>query len=582
MSLYGEPHSPERLAFLRAKRAYSVAPRGWQRFAAGQAMEVLRKEAVRAAQAQRARQLARERATTPKGSFRAKTTGAPVDAKPENPNSPGVLVSGVQGARPFSTRYRVIETQTQKTTELFGKGSKPVPNGNRRCTPLKPRHCPTRRYRLGRPVIQSKEQWTRGIADELNRLGWSFTADSLLGCGSKAQVWNCQCGFERAAIGISTTCGLRVCPWCARRDSQKRTARLGPALELVEHFTETRRQRTAVAIDYAILHAQEAFDFWFDKYQRAKNQNTAMYCAQRAAAARERELVAAWQSHRVRDDRWQWRLDTLSPQWNPKDSAEYRISGLKERLADVRSRWDRVWRQIRTAGMSSAVCTTEISENGHIHIHAMVYGAYVTDTYLRELAGCSVDVREIDESKAAVKEVAKYTAKLVSPLSGQWIAGQRRRVIHPELAARWMLATRKTQLKWNRGAPLRDAFEVTREPDKEPCDSQPLPVCLSCQQPITTAPETMDVRTIAREQSELAEAYLGRLRAKYLNARIAGMAEHAIPWQQFKTESERTIERVRVRRFFWASRLHITHAPRPRPSGSPQSLAPAATAGILS
>lgn len=192
---------------------------------------------------------------------------------------------------------------------------------------------------------------------------------------------------------------------------------------------------------------------------------------------------------------------TLSPRWNPSAASALEPEGLRARVAEVFARWDRCWAGgLGVQGLAGAVARVELSSGGHVHLHVLYFGPWRDKRTLAKLAGCFVKVRELrcrgsqrpeDALRDAAKECAKYTAKGLGPLSSEWIAGGSRRVIHPELAAHWIVGTRGVKLGRVYGL-ARDAWraELAAEPSK-PSEPPSPPACACCGADLSEAPRRL-------------------------------------------------------------------------------------------
>jgi hypothetical protein len=210
---------------------------------------------------------------------------------------------------------------------------------------------------------------------------------------------------------------------------------------------------------------------------------------------------------------------TISPRWTPASEDDLSPDGLRRRIDLVRSAWHRVWSDVLSAGgLAAATLSIELSDKGHVHGHALVYGPFVLPDHLRRAAQCIVDVRKVrhcDPSelvvdyasprprgsmsgtdfaagqtiREAVVEAAKYCIKLPVE-SHRWLAGEARRVVHPALAARWAVACRSQQLVSHYGV-MRDAIAAAEmcapEEQEEPAKA-PVEPCRHCGAPISLDP----------------------------------------------------------------------------------------------
>lgn len=230
---------------------------------------------------------------------------------------------------------------------------------------------------------KSWRQWVNAVADELRQHGsiGKDRASRLEICGTRALAHECECGARH--VHPLTSCGLRVCPFCSRRDATERSEKLAKAMGLL---------------------------------------------------ARERP-------------RLRWRLLTLTLRWDPSAETEVSVAGLRRRFEELWRRWGCVWPLLRRhCAAVAAYASAEISDGGHVHLHVAVLSQWINPDWLASQWGDYVDVREI-KGKSGAKEVAKYSLKSHSPLDADWISGRHRRLIHPRLAARWELATARRQIR---------------------------------------------------------------------------------------------------------------------------------------
>jgi len=189
-------------------------------------------------------------------------------------------------------------------------------------------------------------------------------------------------------------------------------------------------------------------------------------------------------------DGFGWKLVTISPRWRPTSEDELSVAGLGRRLDDVTARVARVWHEVLSVGgLAAATSSVELSDGGHVHAHVLYYGPYLVKKRLTKVAGCHVDVRSVephekgdaawswesrdgafragDTVRDAVVEAVKYCVKLPSETHA-WLSGEARRVIHPSLVARWMIACRSRQLVRHYGVMLDALAEsVSKKPQAE-------------------------------------------------------------------------------------------------------------------
>jgi hypothetical protein len=264
--------------------------------------------------------------------------------------------------------------------------------------------------------------------------------------------------------------------------------------------------------------------------QRAHDREASLWDRSRVAAAQvERETRLRDEHRRLKGrarrhlaqveasarGRWGWRLVTVSPRWTPTSEADLTPHGLGQRVEMVQDAFRRLWDDALSAGgLAAATLSVELSDRGHVHGHALVYGPWLEPSHLSRVARCMVDVRKVrpkfkddfsvDYSSArpvveddfavgatvrdAVVEAVKYAVKLPAE-SHQWLSGKARRVVHPALAARWTLACRSRQLVTHYGI-MRDAIraaEAMEEPDADAPPARDLVPCRHCKEPLDLA-----------------------------------------------------------------------------------------------
>lgn len=186
-----------------------------------------------------------------------------------------------------------------------------------------------------------------------------------------------------------------------------------------------------------------------------------------------RRLERAVTELRRRHPDLDWRFVTFTGQWDPTDDREVTVPGLYRRVSNLFRQFRSVYAQLRAhCGAVAAYVAAEISERGHVHLHCVVLSRWIDPGWLAGLWGAYVDVRAL----RGVAEVAKYVAKTHSPLDAAWIGGDSRSLIHPRLAARWEVATKRVHLRRSFGE-LR-GLELPEEPPAGRDD------CCECGQPV--------------------------------------------------------------------------------------------------
>lgn len=301
--------------------------------------------------------------------------------------------------------------------------------------------------------------YARAVADALSGLGYGAVASRLRACGTTATVRTClSCGDGHASVTVNAGCSVRCCPWCARRESAERGRLVAAAVERVPGYVSTRRSGHLVELERRAA-------------ELLTRRQTARAVAELASVRRAIHATRAAAPGRAG---WSWRLVTISPAWDPSSEDAYSVSALRTRVADVRERWRRVWSGGADAeGLAAAYLRIEMSEKGHIHAHVLHFGPWLSSAWVARLAGCFVDVRALDGD--GVREAVKYAVKAPSALRGGWVGGaSTATVIHPELAARYVVATRGRRLAEPYGI-MRDAISAAQV-----CEAPETPAAPSC------------------------------------------------------------------------------------------------------
>lgn len=265
---------------------------------------------------------------------------------------------------------------------------------------------PTRGPAVHPSRLASVWSWRRAVSKELDSLvavmpqgrkrkGLSHRARRMRSCGTVAKVRSCgACGIGRAGSG-------RIAHPCDDAEGNN-----------------------------AIPQLCEARSCWV--------------CQRRRAAPLREWLAAQVTSLPLPDDQTRWVFVTIAPQYDPDDPAEVSPEGLRDRLAGVRAAARAIIREGRAA-IHAAFVAFELAGTGHVHAHAMIAARYLDREWLDRTAAraCGREVHVwIEAAKPeTAREVAKYTAKLVSPLDEGAIDGEPRRMIAPALAAAWEVAT---------------------------------------------------------------------------------------------------------------------------------------------
>lgn len=299
----------------------------------------------------------------------------------------------------------------------------------------------------GRGARASWRRYAARVAEELSTLGHTRTAERLRACGTLCEVRACHsCGDPFARVRVLVGCDVRACVLCARVRAARETARVSAAADRIADLARVKGAGALAATERELARrgAQE-----------------------RRTVARERDCArlrrVAGELRACLRGGWSWRMVTISPPWDPSQRASYSPAALAERLDAVRAAWSRVWSDhLSSGGHAAAYVSVEISAGGHVHLHALHFGAWVSQASLARSAGCMVDVRAARGD--AVREVVKYALKGPSP-RGAWIAGTSSETPHPRLAAAWCAATRGRRLVEPYGI-FREALHTVDELDE--------------------------------------------------------------------------------------------------------------------
>jgi hypothetical protein len=338
-----------------------------------------------------------------------------------------------------------------------------------------------RRHRHGRPQQKGWASWVAEVAEELRARGGVELAHNLRSCGSTARVRECSaCGDALGSVEVRASCGLRVCPWCAKIAAREKVALVGGAVDRVEGYQRAQAKAAAARVEEERATAAAAVDHWLRLEGAARAAGRSAVAdrhEERARAAAARVALARREARAVAElGRWSWKLVTFSPAWSPQDGREYTVAGLRRRVARCWAAWSRVWEAgARAGGLAAATLRVEVSSRGHVHLHVLYRGPWVAQSWWARVSGCMVDVRAVDDFGGIV-EVVKYSLKMPTPSRAEWIAGDARSVPHPALAASWLLATRRVQLLRHVGV-MRDAISAEEAAGEDMREEEPSAVC---------------------------------------------------------------------------------------------------------
>ena len=350
------------------------------------------------------------------------------------------------------------------------------------------------RHKVARPSRASLFQWKNKVADELDAMGRPRQASALRGCGSQCFTSNCNpalgCGAKNASVRMSLHCNLRVCPFCQRQVSGERTRLIVGAALRVSGYVATQAPAVIVRLKGEVEDARAMAQTYLARGAAALargDEALALRHQGRFHDAERRRSQAQWHLSRAGEHRsWRWTLLTISPRWNPMDPDELTEEGLTRRILDVWDRWHRVWSQCLAAGgLGAATARLEISSAGHVHLHAMVFGGFVRNEKLQEVAGCFVDRRapKVRQGESAsqvmekfVREAVKYACKSTSSTRWGFVSGEESRSgasMSPVLAARVTVALESMQTIRHYG-PMLDAVGAERNATAEPTSDEPV------------------------------------------------------------------------------------------------------------
>lgn len=322
----------------------------------------------------------------------------------------------------------------------------------------------TPRAASGRPVRQGWRGWVSAVSAQLEARGARELAHNLRSCGATARVRPCDgCGDQCAAVEVRASCGLRVCPFCARLAAREKVQLVASAVERVEHYQRQRAPEAAARVAEERAKAEQAAQHWAQRAAVARvagREAVASRHEGRAHAAAERAALARREAAAIRDlPRWSWKLVTVTTRWNPLDPREYEPAALRRRVARALESWRLAWDAgARAGGLAAATVRVELAPHGMVHIHALYRGPFIRESWWQRVAGCIVNVKRVDDFGGIV-ETVKYTLKMPTPTAAEWVGGDARRVVHPRLAASWLVATRRAQLLRHVGT-MREAVEA--------------------------------------------------------------------------------------------------------------------------
>lgn len=334
-------------------------------------------------------------------------------------------------------------------------------------------------WRAYHPVSQSPDQWRQHYADRLALLKAprAFVA-RVRTCAVNCWVANCgACGEQNAAVVVAPSCKARGCPYCSRWHSQQQQRDLVHRAIEVETETVFKALQKTAQIELELENISKKLETQESLLEESRGKNHKNACEYHELImhnylCRMRELQKTMKNITVNkvSNEWKWREWTIGTKWDPAKRSEYSVDVMRERVQVVKDVFKTLWRQLSFGGVASAILSIEISMSGHIHGHVLFYGPYVPWKWLSEesqkvhhRAGKVTVALVSDRSKkrwdpekqdyipvlnSAIREAVKYAMKQPSVTHAEWIAGKKHmKMMHPEVAANWTVATRSTRLK---------------------------------------------------------------------------------------------------------------------------------------
>lgn len=195
------------------------------------------------------------------------------------------------------------------------------------------------------------------------------------------------------------------------------------------------------------------------------------WLCQRRRATPLREWLAKQVKTLRLPDGFAWSFLTVSPQYAPDDRDELSPRGLRARLDALRAAVRAIVREGRDA-IHGAFVAFELAGTGHVHAHVMLAARYLDCDWIdRTAARAGAREVHIHIERAGVEtaaEVAKYVAKLISPLDEAALTGaETREMMAPELCAAWEVATY--------GARMHERFGALRKAPMDEGGAPPAP-----------------------------------------------------------------------------------------------------------
>lgn len=247
-------------------------------------------------------------------------------------------------------------------------------------------------HRVRHPRKLCWREYVEQVAEMLRQLGRPVMAQRLLECAAWASRAKCsKCEADPARVRIIASCSGRVCPFCARRASQKLTRRVTAAMELVRELVRARLPALAEQCAREVSAATGRVEHWTERaaaararYERAGGAVTSARA--RASLARAEKYLATAENDRVRWVRWGlaardlegwgWRSITLGRVWDPSAKSQRGVEPVRGRVSGLWRQWAACWKELRIAGVAAATPRMEMSGTGFVHLHALYFGPW--------------------------------------------------------------------------------------------------------------------------------------------------------------------------------------------------------------
>lgn len=396
--------------------------------------------------------------------------------------------AGVKGENPPSD----VHTLRNRSERVESLQVKRVPEKN---SLAKQRYLRTHKNKLPK---KQKKQWKTRWSNRCfppQLLGWrasvgwasnalsrysSLLAQNFRPCARAALSADCpQCGEIDSRIIVLASCDLRICAWCGRRRSKELQKDLYYRCLQVPEKTKEKALRVAAKLFHEANEHEAHMWGFVEKKQLGR--------VKRSRAAMERKRIDA--KNVLGNAHWEWKELVIGQEWEPMNPEDWTRQGLTRRINLVIKQLERFWELCNFSGCATAISNIEISVAGHIHAHVLYYGPFLDMDWLNrglediERAG-KITVGSLRKPRKklkktdnylleALKETIKYCVKGPSPLDWQWIKGDPRPVLHPEIQALWVIVTKDLQLIRRSG--------VIRETQEEPPEDEKPIKCNSCQ-----------------------------------------------------------------------------------------------------